>query len=222
MIGKSINSSSRKKNSISSSLKTLIFAGQIIFVLIILLLWFFWTPLRTSRNLWVLFFYSFPSEFLIALVPHEPVLLYFAKYYSPLTVATVAALSTILTELLNYSVFSYLSDWGPIQNAQKKKPVGRIISLFKKSPFFALCIAGLTPIPFYPFRFLVVMANYPRWKYLLAILVSRTPRFFILAWFGHQFHIPDLLLAGLFLLLIISINYPLMKRFIKKKKNKIS
>ncbi|MFW6160520.1 MAG: VTT domain-containing protein [Acidobacteriota bacterium] len=215
---KSPTSPGLKKNLSSSLIRRLIFAGQVVFVLIILLLWLLWTPLRTSRNLWVLFFYSFPSEFLIALVPHEPVILYFAKFYSPLTVAAVAAVGTLLTEFLNYSVFSYVADWSPVQNAMKKKTVSRIVSLFNRSPFLALWIAGLTPVPFYPFRFLAVMASYLRWKYLLAILTSRTPRFFILAWFGHQFHIPDLLLAGLFLVLIISINYPFLLRLFKKKK----
>ncbi|OQX52559.1 MAG: hypothetical protein B5M54_08635, partial [Candidatus Aminicenantes bacterium 4484_214] len=58
--------------------RTLVFIGQILFVLILLIIWLSWSDLRTSRSLWVLFFYSFPSEFLIAVVPHEPVLLYFA------------------------------------------------------------------------------------------------------------------------------------------------
>ncbi|RLE03873.1 MAG: hypothetical protein DRJ11_02995 [Candidatus Aminicenantes bacterium] len=198
--------------------RTLVFIGQILFVLILLIIWLSWSDLRTSRSLWVLFFYSFPSEFLIAVVPHEPVLLYFAKFYLPLTVALIAATSTLLTESLNYSVFSYVSDWNILKKFQKKKTVNKIIDLFKRAPFLALWIAGLTPIPFYPFRFLVVMAHYPRWKYLLAVALSRTPRFFLLAWFGHEVHLSDEILIALFIILIVSMNLPFLRRLIRKKK----
>jgi len=198
--------------------RTLVFIGQILFVLILLIIWLSWSDLRTSRSLWVLFFYSFPSEFLIAVAPHEPVLLYFAKFYLPLTVALIAATSTLLTESLNYSVFSYVSDWNILKKFQKKKTVNKIIDLFKRAPFLALWIAGLTPIPFYPFRFLVVMAHYPRWKYLLAVALSRTPRFFLLAWFGHEVHLSDEILIALFIILIVSMNLPFLRRLIRKKK----
>jgi len=198
--------------------RTLVFIGQILFVLILLIIWLSWSDLRTSRSLWVLFFYSFPSEFLIAVVPHEPVLLYFAKFYLPLTVALIAATSTLLTESLNYSVFSYVSDWNILKKFQKKKTVNKIIDLFKRAPFLALWIAGLTPIPFYPFRFLVVMAHYPRWKYLLAVALSRTPRFFLLAWFGHEVHLSDEILIALFIILIVSMNLPFLRRLFRKKK----
>jgi len=198
--------------------RTLVFIGQILFVLILLIIWLSWSDLRTSRSLWVLFFYSFPSEFLIAVVPHEPVLLYFAKFYLPLTVALIAATSTLLTESLNYSVFSYVSDWNILKKFQKKKTVNKIIDLFNRAPFLALWIAGLTPIPFYPFRFLVIMAHYPRWKYLLAVALSRTPRFFLLAWFGHEVHLSDEILIALFIILIVSMNLPFLRRLIRKKK----
>lgn len=202
--------------------RTLVFIGQILFVLILLIIWLSWSDLRTSRSLWVLFFYSFPSEFLIAVVPHEPVLLYFAKFYLPLTVALIAATSTLLTESLNYSVFSYVSDWNILKKFQKKKTVNKIIDLFNRAPFLALWIAGLTPIPFYPFRFLVVMAHYPRWKYLLAVALSRTPRFFLLAWFGHEVHLSDEILIALFIILIVSMNLPFLRRLIRKKKTQKS
>lgn len=202
--------------------RTLIFIVQIGFVLGLLVLWLSWAQLRMNRSLWVLFFYSFPSEFLIAVVPHEPVLLYFAKYYAPWIVALVAVSSTTLTEALNYSVFSYVHDLKFLQNFQKKKAVSRTIALFNRAPFLALWIAGLTPIPFYPFRFLVVMASYPRWKYLLAVLLSRTPRFFVLAWLGHEIHFPDELLVALFVILIASIYLPLVRRLVRKKKRTLS
>jgi ribonucleoside-triphosphate reductase len=135
----------------------------------------------------------------------------------PITVALIAASSTLLTESLNYSVFSYVSDWNILKKIQQKKAVNKIINLFNRAPFLAIWIAGLTPIPFYPFRFLVVMASYPRWKYLLAVALSRTPRFFLLAWFGHEVHLSDEILIILFIVLIAAMNLPFLRQLIRKK-----
>jgi uncharacterized membrane protein YdjX (TVP38/TMEM64 family) len=200
--------------------RTLIFISQICFVLILLIIWFASEGIRESKNLWVLFFCSFPTEFLIAIVPHEPILLYFGKFYMPLTVALVAGSSTLMTEALNYSVFKYVTDLKFFKNIQQKKTVSKIVGLFNRAPFLALWIAAFTPIPFYPFRFLVVLARYPLAKYILALSLSRIPRFFILAFFGHIVQIPDYLLLVLFIVLIAAMNLPLVMRYLRNRRQK--
>jgi membrane protein YqaA with SNARE-associated domain len=210
----------QKKNQINSRTKTLIFALQIMLVATLLIIWLSSTSIRSSKSLWVLFFYSFPSEFLIAVVPHEPILIYFGKFYTPFTVAAVAIISTLLTEALNYSTFKYITDTQFFQKVSHKKTVTKIIKLFQKSPFLAIWIAGFTPIPFYPFRFLVVLARYPLVRYLLALFLSRTPRFCILAYLGHAINIPDYLLIALFVVLIASMNVNFLRKILKRDRNK--
>lgn len=197
--------------------RTLIFAFEISMIFGLLILWLSSTAIQQSNSLFVLFFYSFPSEFLVGLVPHEPVLLYFGKYYSPLTVALVSVASTVLTEALNYSMFKYVADMILFKKFSDGRSVRSIIALFKKMPFTAVWVAGFTPIPFYPFRFLVVMGEYPVWKYLVAVFLSRGPRFYILAQIGYTFNIPGAALAALFIFLIISFNVPIFMNFMKNK-----
>lgn len=205
---------------VSPWIKTLIFILEISLVIILLVLWLSSDSLQKSKNLWVLFFCSFPAEFLIAVVPHEPILLYFGKFYSPLTVALVASGGTLLTEILNYSAFKFITDLKIFKKIHHRKTVNKIVELFNKSPFIALWLAGFTPIPFYPFRFLVVLARYPIAKYILAVFLSRTPRFYILAFVGHAVKIPDYLLIILFIILIVSMNIPFVKKILKKNSNK--
>jgi membrane protein YqaA with SNARE-associated domain len=112
--------------------KTLLFALQVSFVLGLLIIWLTSKGLQASKNLWVLFFYSFPSEFLIATVPHEPALLYYGKFYNALTVALVAIPSTLLTEMLNYSVFKYITDL-PEDSGKKSRPKNH--QILQQSPF---------------------------------------------------------------------------------------
>ena len=200
--------------------RTLVFIIEISFILVLLILWFSSDSYQFSKSLWVLFFYSFPAEFLIAVVPHEPILLYFGKFYSPLTVALVAVSSTLLTEVLNYSTFKYVADLKAFEKVHRSKIMIRLIELFNKAPFVAIMIAGFTPVPFYPFRFMVVMAQYPIWKYILATFLSRTPRFFILAQVGHVIKIPDKWLVVLFIVFLIAIYLPLLGKW-KSRKNKM-
>ncbi len=210
----------QKKNQINSRTKTLIFVLQIMLVATLLIIWLSSTSIRSSKSLWVLFFYSFPSEFLIAVVPHEPILIYFGKFYTPFTVAAVAIISTLLTEALNYSAFKYITEAQFFQKVSHKKTVTKIINLFQKSPFLAIWIAGFTPIPFYPFRFLVVLARYSLVRYLLALFLSRTPRFCILAYLGHAINIPDYLLIALFVVLIASMNVNFLRKILKRNRGK--
>lgn len=198
--------------------KTFLFALQVSFVLILLIVWITSKGLQESKNLWVLFFYSFPSEFLIATVPHEPVLLYFGKFYHPLTVALVAIPSTLLTETLNYSVFKYITDLKIFARLKGKKIVQKTIRFFNKAPFWTLWVAGITPIPFYPLRFLVVIARYPMYKYIVAVFFSRFPRFVILAYIGYKIQIPDYLLVALFVILIAVANISILQSIRSRKR----
>ncbi|MFW6131008.1 MAG: VTT domain-containing protein [Candidatus Aminicenantaceae bacterium] len=202
----------------SPKLKTFIFIFEILFIVVLLVIWFSLKSFQRSKSLLVLFFYSFPAEFLIAIVPHEPVILYFSKFYAPIMVALIAGIATILTESINYSVVKFVTDTNLYRKFSQRKSVSKIISLFNKAPFPALVIAGFTPVPFYPFRFLVVMAHYPLLKYLFAIFLSRIPRFLILSIIGHSIILSNWMLIVLFALLV-SVNIPFLRLFFKKNKN---
>jgi len=197
--------------------RTLIFILEITFIIVLLIWWLSSKSAHKSTNLWVLFFCCFPSEFLVSAFPHEPILLYFGKFYSSLIVASISIIGTVLTETLNYSVFNYVMDIGPIRKVRENKVAKKVIRLFEKAPFAALLIAAFTPIPFYPFRFLVVLAHYPLAKYLLAIFLARFPRFVIIALAGKVIRVPDWMLAVLMAVLIIVANFPILKRLLGKK-----
>jgi uncharacterized membrane protein YdjX (TVP38/TMEM64 family) len=105
-----------------------------------------------------------------------------------------------------------VADWRVLQKMLRSQAVRKTVALFKKAPFIALWVAAFTPIPFYPFRFLVVLAKYPLIKYLLAVVTSRTPRFFILALAARAIKVPDYLLLILFVVLIAVANIPILRK----------
>jgi len=214
-----------KKNEIEESnklsrIQTIIVSLEVVFVVALLVVWLCSESIQQSKNLWVLFFYNFPSQFLIAVVPHEPVFLYFSKYYAPLFVTAVGIAGTLITEILNYSVFGFFSELKVIKKVSNSKFVQRLLDLFQKAPFLALWIAGFTPVPFYPFRFIAVLSDYPKQKYILAIFLSRTPRFFLLAYIGYTINLPTYLLAIIFLIITVLIYVPLIRELIRNKRGK--
>jgi membrane protein YqaA with SNARE-associated domain len=198
-------------------LRTIIVVAEVAATLGLLAWWLSSASLRSSRSLWVLFLYCFPAEFLISTVPHEPVILYFGELYAPLTVALITAAGTVLTEAMNYTVIGRVADMKAPRKIIESGFVRKLVVLFRKAPFAALLVAGFTPIPFYPFRILVVLARYPLAKYLLAVALSRTPRFFLLALAGRLIRFRPYQLIIVMAVLILAANIPLLRRLVRKK-----
>ncbi len=198
--------------------RTLIFAFEVAFIAGLLVWWLTSKSVRDSKSLWVLFLYCFPAEFIIATVPHEPVLLYFAKFYSPLTVALISVTGTVLTEIVNYTVFKYMADLKVFRKMLASRVVQKTVHLFNKAPFAALWVAGFTPIPFYPFRFLVVIARYPIALYLLAVVTSRAPRMYLIALAARAIRFPDYMILIITVVLIAAANVPILRKLFKRQR----
>lgn len=202
---------------LNKHVRNVLFSLQFLFIGTLLALWIALGGMHKSTNLLVLFFYSFPSEFFIGVLPHEPVLIYFGEFFRPVTVACVALLSTIMVEVSNYFVIRHIFNFRAFQAFQTSATAGRVVRLFNKAPFPAIWIAGFTPVPFYPFRFLAVLARYPVWKYALAVAASRGPRFYLLALAGKLFKVPDIVLILFTVILVLTANFHFVKNFVKKR-----
>jgi membrane protein YqaA with SNARE-associated domain len=217
MVTSALPSAPAQRRTVSPRARFLVALLELGLIAGLLLVWVLSETVRSSKSLWVLFFYNFPSQFLISVVPHEPVFLYFSKYFSPALVTLVAISGTLLTEALNYTCFGAFTETSVFEKARKNRIVGRLTNLFNRAPFTALWIAGVTPVPFYPFRFLVVLARYPLSMYLLAVFLSRTPRFYLLALFGNAVRIPDGLLIALFGFVVVLLNVPLLRGVLRRR-----
>ena len=77
-------------------------------VFALLVVWLSSESVRASKHLAVLFFYSFPSEFLVGLIPHEPALIFFGMGGS----AAVLAASTIDVTTMEMVVVGFRADRG--------------------------------------------------------------------------------------------------------------
>lgn len=195
-------------------------AAEFAVVFALLAVWIFSEEVRRSTNLWVLFFYSFPSEFLVGLVPHEPILVFYGTHHPAWIVAVVSVISTVMAEAMNYSLFSLFYGMPSLRKVLDGKTVRKVANLFNRAPFTAILVAGFTPVPFFPVRFLVVITGYPVWKYLLGVLLSRGPRFYLLALLGAFFQIPTSVIIGIFIVMVLLINVPSVLQVLNDTKTK--
>ena len=154
-------------------------------------------------DLWILFLLTLPAEFIIAVVPHEPILFYFSKNYDPLIVTGVSVTGTLIIEYINYVLVKLFSRIKRIEDVKNHHMFQKTLHYFLLAPFISLLVAALTPIPFYPFRILAPLSGYSVKKYLTAIFLGRAPRFYILAYFGYIVRFSNTVIVVLFILLFI-------------------
>ncbi len=174
------------------------------------------------RDLVLFGLYSIPSHMLISPFPHEPVLLETAKYFPAWQIALGGTIGCCLAGFLDYWIITPLVNHRYIRPKLDNRRIFRkSLEYFYKFPFAILVFAAVSPIPFYPFKFLSIAGRYPLWKYQLALIVGRTPRYYVLAVLGHVLQIPTWVLAVTFVALLLS---PMVKIVVSrlKKKRRVS
>ena len=207
-----------KSKTISPRVRTLIFVAEIVFVAALFVVYFSSISLRNNRQLWVLFLYSIPGNFLIDVIPYDPAVIFFGRFHAPLLVALVGVAGILVSETINYTFFEYVVDLKYFDRILKNKFVSKLIGLFNKAPFWTMLFVAFTPVPIYPFRFLVVMARFPILKYLLALMLGRLPRLYLIALFGNTVHLQGHVYLIIFIVLAVLMYIPLIKVFPKRQK----
>jgi membrane protein YqaA with SNARE-associated domain len=144
----------------------------------------------------VLFAYAFLSNVALAVVPHEPVVVWCGSRLGIWMTALVATAGTVAAAWVDHRVFVPL-----IQRLDSRRRMGAAAMQrwFNRAPFAILALSGLTPLPFFPFKALAFAGRYPLGRYLAAVAAGRLPRYALLAWFGLVVPVPA------WLLLVVSV-----------------
>jgi membrane protein YqaA with SNARE-associated domain len=148
--------------------------------------------------------YSMPANSLLP-VPHEPGLLYFAKYYSPACIALAGCIGTGVAAAVDYPVVKLAFESPRIRQARNTRLYHTAVRWLMRYPFATIVVFAATPLPVYVVRVLAPASGYPLWRYIAATIVGRYPRYFAVAWIGHQFQIPGWLLLAIFAVMVIGL-----------------
>jgi membrane protein YqaA with SNARE-associated domain len=150
-----------------------------------------------------LFLYAFASNVALAVLPHEPVIIWYGAYLGVWYTAAVATVGTLAASWVDHRVFAT-----PLLRAANGRvlttgAIGTARRLFGHAPFLTLAVSGVTPLPFWPFKLLAFAEGYPLPRYLAAVIAGRLPRYLLLAWLGIAVRVPVWVLATAFVLFLL-------------------
>lgn len=144
--------------------------------------------------------YAFLSNVALAVLPHEPAVIWCGARLGVWPTALIATTGTVLAALVDHRLFAPLIER---LRARHRAPAAFGERAFRRWPFLVLALSGLTPLPFFPFKVLAFSTGYPLARYAGAVAARCLPRYALLAWLGTAVRLPAWLLVGAFALLMI-------------------
>ncbi len=159
--------------------------------------------------------YAFVSNVALAVVPHEPVVIWYGARWGVWPTAVVATAGTVAASWVDHRLFASFVARAASLPGRAGEAVGTVRRLFARAPFAVIAVSGVTPLPFFPFKAMAFLERYPVGRYLAAVAAGRFPRYVLLAWFGILLEVPTWLLVTLFVLLLA----PPMRILLWKRQN---
>ena len=160
------------------------------------------TPISLSAAA-VLLGYAFLSTVALAVVPHEPIVIWYGAHYGIWNTALLATVGTVVAAWVDHRAFVPLIQRIAHTPFFAEGAVGWLRARFAKAPFAVLAASGLAPIPAFPFKAMAFAEHYPRGRYVAAVAVGRFPRYALLAWLGVVITIPTWVLVALFAAMLL-------------------
>ncbi len=108
--------------------------------------------------------------------------------YSPVLVALVGGIAAAIAGGADYLAISYLLKLGRVsEHLGNNKYYITAQKAFNRAAFVCILVSGFTTILFDAFRLLAFTTHYNRRKYVLAVFLGKTPRFFLDATLGANY-----------------------------------
>jgi membrane protein YqaA with SNARE-associated domain len=150
-----------------------------------------------------LFAYAFVSNMAVAVIPHEPVVIWYGAHWGIWATAVVATAGTVVASAVDHRLFGPLVGRVSTQPALAGGMMGKIRKLFGRAPFAVIAVSGVTPLPAWPFKAAAFAERYPLGPYLAAVAAGRFPRYLLLAWLGFAISVPNWVLVALVVVMLL-------------------
>lgn len=107
-----------------------------------------------------------------------------------LAVAALATVATIVANLNEYHLLSYVLRFGLGRRVRRTQVYNWAMRWFDRAPFQLLALIAFVPIPVDAVRWLAILRGYPRTRFALAYVIGRGPRYVLFAWLAVvlEFH----------------------------------
>lgn len=157
------------------------------------------------RSLVGYFLYAIPAHLMISFLANEPALFAAAKASPPMAVAIAGTAGCVVAIILDYALIGWFVNHRLVRTELEDSRGYRVAQrFFGRAPFVLILVSALLPVPFYPVKILAIAGSYPLVRFVLAVILGRFPRFYVLALGGQKVQAPDsaLVSAGVALALI--------------------
>src|SRR2546426_3537744 len=147
-----------------------------------------------------LFGYAFISNVALAVLPHEPAVIWYGPRLGVWPTTVVATAGTVAAALVDHRLFVPLIrrvTQGRRTASASSQGANYVSGLFRRFPFAVIALSGLTPLPFFPVKALAFTTDYPLGRYIAAVAARSVPRYALLAWLGVAVRLPTWLLVVL-------------------------
>lgn len=148
--------------------------------------------------------YCIPANSVVP-IPHEPAVLFFARFYDPLWIAAAATVGSIIASFADYALVGAAMRHRAFASTRSSRPFQWAMRWMRRFPFAIIVLFSFTPLPISVVRILAPAVAYPIARYVAAQVIGRFPRFLILGYIGHTFVIPTWVLLVMFVALLGSI-----------------
>jgi len=133
--------------------------------------------------------YCIPANSVIPF-PHEPALLYFAKFYHPFWCALAGTIGSLIACYADYAMVGAAMKHRALKSTRESRLFQWSTKWMRRYPFAITVLFSFLPLPISIVRILAPAVDYSVRRYMVAQIVGRFPRFYILAYIGHTFAIP--------------------------------
>lgn len=133
-------------------------------------------------------------------IPHEPILLEYAKIiHDPVVIGLISGVGAMVAGAVDYQAVGQVLSWEKSKSVTETRLFRGAVRGFSKAPFWTTWVFFLLPLPDYPIRVLAPASRMGRRTYVMAVGMGRAPRGWALAVLGHEFPFPwwALLVIGL-------------------------
>lgn len=127
------------------------------------------------------FFLPLPTAWIILLAASPDYALVDSAWPRMALVAGLATLATVVANLNEYHLLSFLLHYGLGARIRRTSVYGWAVRWFDRAPFQLLTLMAFIPIPVDAVRWLAILRGFPRLHFALAYLVGRGPRYLLFA-----------------------------------------
>jgi membrane protein YqaA with SNARE-associated domain len=144
------------------------------------------------RSLVWYFLYAIPAHLMISVLANEPMLFAAAKTAAPMAVAIAGTAGCVVAIVLDYALIGWLVNHHLIKTELDDSRGFRTAQrFFGKAPGLLILLSALLPVPFYPVKILAIARDYPLPRFIVALVLGRLPRFYLLALGGQKIQAPN-------------------------------